>query len=136
MTLINYESTIASHGFVKYPPFPSKTCGLPEEIEIPFGSSTTEKESQFRVVTGRTTEHDLWFGVFIFRQSRSQLMSLEYYFKNLRCEHADATKLVLVRDNAAGSVRGAEQCDSRRRTRSSFFDLEDCALCLRLLLNG
>jgi len=54
-------------------------------------------------------------------------MSLEYYFKNLRCEHADATKLVLVRDNAAGSVRGVEQCDGRRRTRSSFFDLEDCA---------
>jgi hypothetical protein len=55
-------------------------------------------------------------------------MSLEYYFKSLRCEHADATKLVLVRDNAAGSVRGAEQYGFRRRTRSSGFDdFDGCA---------
>lgn len=40
-------------------------------------------------------------------------MLLEKYFRNLRCEHADATKLVLVGDNAAGSC-SAEQVIRRR----------------------
>ena len=105
--------------------FTSQACGVPEEIDIPCGRQT-EKESQFREVGQLST---IWASVCSFSKDRSTspLMSLEYYFKNLRCEHADATKLVLIRDNAAGLVRGSDQCDGRRRTRSSFFDLEDCA---------